>query len=856
MSLNIQSSSASTSANTTVLTNSNAQILQNLLTRFSTLIQTNQEILDTSETSLTYYLFNQLSALISDSIFYIDMMTRESSLVTAQLPQTINNWANYINYNPGLGTASTTNVTLNIPVSQLFNATIPQGFSFNTSDNIIFASIYNVTINMDNGISIYYVDSTTNIEYPIPYQVIYSDNSTTGNYTLIFDIPVIQQYLMEEEFVIPTLQTFQSYTQTFTLPTGTYPTSVQLTLTDNNGNVTTWQQGIIVQSTANMTIYQTSYVGNTLTITFGNGIQGMQPSGLANLYIFVTNGINGNISSNTIVSGNTLYSNSNPPLPVTYTVTNSNPATGGQNAETLEQIRSNAPLNLNMMNRVVSTQDYENILQILNINTVQSNYMLPVLKRSDLTTNDIYLYIVPLYNGNVIPADSIAYDITNIYNTSTNELVPTQVLTAYNPLNINPNQQTINWTNLFLIQLDYEKNIGTYYFLQPQLVLGTNLQLKISTATNVVNEVSLNYNMYTLYTDTYTLDVNTLITNFNTTYTQEVVILQNNQYFTYQSNYITQTVNNQITFFYNFTREQVTNITNMLINTYENGILTTTYYTTFNIQNTLSEVAYSYIVTYNNRKYLLDIPVISSNYMNSLDLVDQNNLFDTLVAQFMTAVNNYSVRMLNTNVSVKFARTYGDIVNNLLSVPHFYVVNILYGYNDPNLPQNPVTGFYYAISDPIATNDLWYQYGGYLATWTGNSWSFIRPGIGTIIINNSNNQLYSSDGRRWYIPDNLSLPLNIGIEVHPTVPNSSLYSTITQNIVNYINTLGINGSLFLSELIKLIQSMQNIGYARITNPLSDIIYRDVTANMTQEMLYFYTPEYMYTINNNITVMMI
>lgn len=846
--------------NLQVVSNSLPQIYNNLLNRFATLMQTSLQTLDSNQSSFVSFIFNQLSILIADTMFFIMMVARENSLVTAQIPDTIYNWASYIDYTPNLATPAQTNVTITIIVTNGFNSIIPSGFGF-SAGNIVFTTNNTIYVNLTNGISIYYTD-VNNIEYPIPFNVTYLNSNNPNSYTLSFTIPVTQQYLQQEEFTIPSLQTFQTYSKTLQLPEGTYPVSVQLFVTDNNNNVTQWFPSTLVQATSADNVFQTKITSNNLTIEFGNGIQGAQPSGMVTANIYVTNGSSGNVLAGTITGGDTLYSSpqstSAAPLPIIYTVTNNNDVTGGVDPESLESVRTNAPISLSMLQRIVSANDYTNILEILGINssnTATGQFMLPILKRSDLTVNDIYLYIVPIYNNAVVPADSIAYDITDIFGTNQTEIIPTQQLTAYNPMSSVVNET--NWTNLFLIELDYQKMNATYYYLEPNITLQMNSEYISSSSTNTITDVTLIYNMYDLMLDTYNVNVYTNVTGAsNVVYTQEIIILQGQTYNTYQNTIFTHSVTNQYVFNYNFTRQQLSNISNFQINTYENGVLTTTYYTNFNIMNSAQNITYSYIVNYNNRFYLLDVPVIETTYIQNMSITDQFTLFDQLVGQFMSAVNNMSARMMNTTISVKFARTFGTIVNNLLSTPDYYTQNILYGSTDPNIPQNPTTGFYYAVSDPIAINDPWYAYGGYLAVWTGNEWNFIRPGIGTIIKNSADNNLYSSDGRRWFVPNNITLPLNITLEVHPTVPASSVYSSIISTIINYVNSLGISGSLYLSDVISLVQQMQNIGFVRPILPLSDIVYKGITDNLTQEMLYFFTPEYIYTNSSNINLLII
>ncbi|MGB9674634.1 MAG: hypothetical protein ACPLX8_00715, partial [Nanopusillaceae archaeon] len=485
---------------TSTINVSNSQILQTLVSRFSDLLNLSNYTLDQSESSFLNYIFSQLSILLGDSLYYVTSIANETTLVTAQLPTSIYNWASYLGYTPQLAVPATTSVQISITYTSPFVATIPAGFAFYAGD-ITFTSDYTIYLTVTNVISIYYVDN--GIEYPLVYNS-YTTQSTYGNKnstTLTFSIPVTQQYVIQEQFTVSNLNQLESYSYSVTLPSGTYPVSTLVQTTDQNGNVINWTSGLIVSATSTDYVYQVTITDNVLNIEFGNGIQGVQPSGLVNLYITVTNGADGNVLANTITSGQPMYGNIGtgfPALPLTYSVTNPSAASGGSNAENLNSIRTKAPIALTMLNRIVTESDFGNILNVLNVpNANITSFMLPLLKRSDLTTNDVYLYTIPSYNNAIIKSDSIAYDITDIYGSNTTELIPTQVIKAYNPLSTNPNNTTNSWTNLFLIEMDYTKNYANYYYLEAKLNPPVQQQYQSNNSHNILSQFIVNYNMYT-----------------------------------------------------------------------------------------------------------------------------------------------------------------------------------------------------------------------------------------------------------------------------------------------------------------------------------------------------------------------
>jgi len=603
------------------------------------------------------------------------------------------------------------------------------------------------------------------------------------------------------------------------------------------------QNGTVFQNTNN--IYsQTSLANavevlinsNTVTLTFGNGVFGAQPNpnnGSIIVNLLTTYGSRGNVVAGAINTGDTLYTtNTNPPQVISYTCINTSDVTNGQDQETADQIKTNAPNALSAMNRITSKTDFINVSSILNNNNILLSY--PVLKRSDLTTNSVNLYTVLTYNNQIVPTNTIPVQL------ATNQM-QIQQFTPYTPPNSN-----YSWIIPFTISLNYDLNIGVYSYIPPtaQIVPLLNYQ---NNATQNVSFLQINYQsmqqQFTITSSTVTWP------QVATTYTQTLTLYTPNRSFTY--NQPTQTTaNNVINFTYTVPQDVLLSSNSFSLFCYENGVLTVSYSGNIDLQIQLSNITYSYIKTINNVPTLLDVPVIEENYYNSLSPQDQINLQQTLVDNFIYLVNNENLRMMNVEVSGKLCCTLGQSTNTQFSTPDYYVTNIISSYSQLN-PDST----YYAITDPVATTDPLYNYAGQLAIWNGVNYTYLNVGEGTLIYNYADNQIYALTKSRWIVPT-YKIPLQISVEVHTTRTDNQLVSDVQNAIMSYMNTLGIESSMYLSKIIDQVQDVDGVKYCRILQPSTDIIFRNVSKNIPASAFDTYTPEYVYTTPNNIQVVAI
>lgn len=137
-------------------------------------------------------------------------------------------------------------------------------------------------------------------------------------------------------------------------------------------------------------------------VTFGNGVNGVLPSGLLTASYKTGGGSAGNVDAGTIqrVDGTftDVLGNS-----VTLSATNAADAAGGDERETREQIRQNAPASLRVLNRTVAREDYE--INALRVPGVARALMLTSNQRAGIPENRGHLHVIP--DGYGLPSTAL-----------------------------------------------------------------------------------------------------------------------------------------------------------------------------------------------------------------------------------------------------------------------------------------------------------------------------------------------------------------------------------------------------------------------------------------------------------------
>lgn len=132
------------------------------------------------------------------------------------------------------------------------------------------------------------------------------------------------------------------------------------------------------------------------TVRFGNGLTGELPTGTITGEYKIGGGAVGNVESNAIrkLEGNYTDTLGNP---VTVSITNPLPASGGEERQGVEQIRQEAPQSLRVLNRTVSREDYE--INARRVPGVSRALMLTSNEDERIAENAGSLYVIPAGGG-------------------------------------------------------------------------------------------------------------------------------------------------------------------------------------------------------------------------------------------------------------------------------------------------------------------------------------------------------------------------------------------------------------------------------------------------------------------------
>lgn len=126
------------------------------------------------------------------------------------------------------------------------------------------------------------------------------------------------------------------------------------------------------------------------SVVFGDNVNGSVPNNAATITATyrVGGGVTGNVPANTITS---TYSSG---LPGTITVNNQAAAFGGADAESTDEIRSNAPASLTSLRRAITVSDYADVaLSVVGVARARA---------VATATNSVLVYIAPVGGGGVV----------------------------------------------------------------------------------------------------------------------------------------------------------------------------------------------------------------------------------------------------------------------------------------------------------------------------------------------------------------------------------------------------------------------------------------------------------------------
>lgn len=366
----------------------------------------------------------ELFAYVGDILsFYGDRIANEAFLPTAVLRSSVYSIAAMLDYRPAQNLAAAVELTLTIQ-SGLGAITIPAGTQVSTAPvrgqaPIIFETDEELII-ADAPVHQGVVTATQG--QTITNETVGQSNGTLDQIFTLYATPVIDgsQTVSVDEGTGPVEWLF--YTNLIDAgPTD----SAYSTFTDENG---------------------------ALAVQFGDNVNGRVPANAATITATyrIGGGLTGNVGPGSLI--NRLSS-----VIGWLSVTNSAAATGGADAETLDEIRENAPRSLTTIDRAVTTEDYANLA--LKVQGVAK------AKAQALVYTNVNLYLAPDAFGDAVTPQIDAGTETRVLD----YLNPRKMINAtitvlpasYVVINVTADAHVLPRYQREVVRLDVEKAIRT-----------------------------------------------------------------------------------------------------------------------------------------------------------------------------------------------------------------------------------------------------------------------------------------------------------------------------------------------------------------------------------------------------------
>jgi hypothetical protein len=263
--------------------------------------------------------------------FYLNMISSESFLVTAQKRESVVNLAKSLNYIPKSISSSRVNGTITAQVIGFPDFVfIPKYTEFaGTIENRTLRFLTEEAVTLFNNSGTY-----------------------SGNVTLIEGQLITRRYVvsstdLDQRFLIPNQN----------VDTSTITVSILNSVTDSTTRTFIKAENIVNIDSTSQVYYIEEVEDGEFEIKFGDNVFGVKPNGgnLIVLQYLVSNGLDGNDALNLIykdsISGIT-----------NVTLQTDQSSSGGSDRESVEAIRFNAPKSYEAQNRAVTAQDYASLM--------------------------------------------------------------------------------------------------------------------------------------------------------------------------------------------------------------------------------------------------------------------------------------------------------------------------------------------------------------------------------------------------------------------------------------------------------------------------------------------------------------
>lgn len=794
---------------------------------------------DLTKSSFLSFIIDIVSTLTGNMLFYQLSTYREFFLTKAQLPESILNLSAFLGYNTTEATAATANVLITIPLTfddPSVQFTMAENFTFTADGNIEFRTYYTTTITIQNNSSATIQLAEGNKRYTLPYDI--TDD------TLSFVLPLRQFKEVAQEFQIDSdTQEYQFVTIDVPLDGELSSLTVQVQEPGSVG-YTTWTEfnSLFLMSSTDQG-YVSRRTDSGRRLTFGNDLIGVQPTAGSTILVTanMTEGEDGNVIAGAIRDGNRIYVQtlSGVNEVVSYEVTNTSPAFGGVDEESLEDIRKNAIASISTLSRLVTENDYQNINTVVSNSPIAQN-SLPVLKRSDLQVNEIELFSGILFGTGDEEIDN---------------LVPTR--NAY--LTIPYTQTTIprdtevtisgeSYYTMFGIDIDLLNTVGQYEYLIYEIEVFPALETSYGSTYDLYCDKlevirSGTQGIFRLHYKSTESDASSSTCDMTIQSSGNVKTMTNdstNGYFYYVFDPYTDIPLGEQTYNFNIEDPSSNDIAN-----YSNKLTFRSDLSTF-MRSNVEVSDSSTLIVY-------DVPVIEKDYYDGIVKRD----FELEVMQtLIVSLDLTDSKMLTDFTNIKFTSCYGVLENIRLNETTISsVVEIV-----ETLPTSCSEDDRFIFS-PCTGNDTYQDNIIRCTDATALTFTYEEAVADSIVYVTNENENYIYSERGWIPLPYYTIPLEIEVEVFRSSTFSGTTTTLTNTVRETIyeafkDRFGTNAELYRSEIIDVVQDIDGVSHCRLRKPETSIFFNFNLDNLTQDQLLKYGPEYIYFSEDSITVRII
>ncbi len=788
------------------------------------------ENVDLTKSSFLSYIIEVMSTMISNVLFYQISTYREFFLTLAQLPESVYNLAAFLGYEAGLASFAQANVLFEIPFGfddSYVQFEIPEGFKVNSNDGVEFTSPYqNIITVLNNSTATVQARQDTRV-FDLP--VIVDSNNNLFSFQLVMEqvVEEIQEFQIESD-----LQTYQFYTLEVPF-TGKLADAVVEVKDPIEPGYELYEQVpslYVMDEDTKGYVLSRNEIG--MSLAFGNGIFGVQPpaGGTVRVTLQLTEGEDGNVIAGSIRTGERIYNTNNAGITeiVQYDIVNTSAATGGEDEESVEEVRRNAIISLTALERTVTESDYINANVIIDDSPIAER-SLPILKRSDVKVNEIMLFVSFEFNDEIVPTRNVYWTFPNGTTTVPRETVLTV--------------DGVEYYTLYDMYIETLNSVADYVYVLfefeqvPSLVTSFDSDYSF-TADNLVvqrndREVSYQLRYNSLETDTTLLECEMEILESGQTFSMINLDETANSFLLVLSEY-TVIPEGELTYYFT-----VSHPTEGLIGRYENIFTLRQSLENLTRSNTVGGDGTSDVTVY-------DISTVKKEYYDEVNVRE----FESEVLQStLSSMTFEDYKMMTDFVNLKASNTTGFLQNMQLNdVNRLPVISI------ESDPQVCNAGDRYIILNGTGE---WEGRDDDIAECDGTSWTYITPNTDDMLLVTSEGLKYIYSATGWVVPS-YEIPLIITLDVFKqdtyTGSIAALSDLIRETLVSdFEDRFGIEAPIYRSEIIESVQNVDGVEHCRLITPESNIFFNFDIHEFDQQDLLEYGPEYVYFTTDSIEI---